>query len=307
MSKQNTGSNVKNNKFWNFPERTNTVSLFLIGIVFAAIVLVIGIILYSNRKYNYLPDYEESTYSEDINAAFIIESNYTKDDDDIVQTNGISLSYNKNKKNDTSYDIPTSRYIVIGVTENDYEYLSELYKETVLPSTYSITHIFSSLTTNSKKIYDELLVKIIYDYKDSNNKVTKKIQEFSQKMLKLEETELDSIENVNEIKENTDLISVFNVKQTTESSDLKKVTCDLSLKNSDYLDKYKIDFQLFGIDDNGKIYDLIGFYNLSTRAKTSYTKNVTFPDTIVMNTYIAKMKYLDSEGNVHNYVSKITN
>lgn len=304
MSKKKADNNVKNKKFWNFPEKANVLSLFFIGIVFAALVLVVGVILYSNRNYDYLPEYEEITYSEDLNPAFIILSNYTIPDDEIVQSNRITLSLTKNKKNDKTYEIPNSRYNVIGVTSDGYEYLSEYNREEMIQN-YSHSHTFTSLTSNSKQIYNKLLVKTVYEYKDSNNKVINKVQEFSQNLIKLQRTEIDSIEVKDEIKDNKDLISTFNIRNTKDSSSsVKKITLDLVLKDSSALDKYKIDFQLFGIGSDGRIYDLIGYYNLSTRTTTSYTKTVSIPDTVVIDTYIAKMIYLDSEGVTHYYTTR---
>lgn len=305
MSKKKENINVKTNNFWQFPEKANILSLFFIGIVFSAIILVIGVILYSNRNYDYLPDYEEITYSKDLNPAFIVLSDYTIPDDEIVQTNKIIMNLTKNKKNDSSYDITSSKYNIIGVTDDGYEYLSEYNREEKIQN-YAHTHTFASLTSNSKKLYNKLLVKVVYDYKDSDNKISKKVQEFSQKLMKLERTEIDSIKVNNEIKDNTDLVSTFNVRIVPDSSSsIKKVTVDLSLKNSDALDKYKVDFQVFGIDNNGKIYDLVGYYNISTTTSPTFTRTVSIPDSTVINTVIAKMVYLDSEGNTHNYTSRL--
>ncbi len=305
MSKKKENINVKTNNFWQFPEKANILSLFFIGIVFASIILVIGVILYSNRNYDYLPDYEEITYSEDLNPAFIVLSDYTIPDDEIVQTNKIIMNLTKNKKNDSSYDITNSKYNIIGITDDGYEYLSEYNREEKIQN-YAHTHTFASLTSNSKKLYNKLLVKVVYDYKDSDNKISKKVQEFSQKLIKLDRTEIDSIKVNNEIKDNTDLVSTFNVRIVPDSSSsIKKVTVDLSLKNSDALDKYKVDFQVFGIDSNGKIYDLVGYYNISTTTSPTFTRTVSIPDSTVINTVIAKMVYLDSEGNTHNYTSRL--
>lgn len=304
MSKKNNES-LNNTSFWLFPERVKPIFSFLIIILVLGIAIAAVVLLYSNRKYQYIPDYSESQYSEDVNTALLVLSNYTKgsDSDEVVKTNRIIASYAKSKKNDSSCDILNVRFNLIGAKKDNIEYLSE-YNRTAKLENYQMTHTFTSLTSNSKQDYDRIYVKTAYDYVDNDQVTTRKYQTYLQKIMTISDDEIKNATK-DEILEQTNIFSNHVVRRKSDSDSDYRVYADLYVKK-DNLTKYKLDYQLYGIDDNGKVYTLLGYYNLSTTVYSSISRGVTYPKDLDINTFIAKANFLDENGQMHTFISKVT-
>ena len=302
MSKKNNES-LNNTSFWLFPERVKPLFSFLILILVLGIAIAAVVLLYSNRKYQYIPDYSESQYSEDVNTALLILSNYTKgsDSDEVVKTNRIIASYAKSKKND-SCDIINVRFNLIGAKKDNIEYLSE-YNRTTKLENYQMTHTFTSLTSNSKQDYDRVYVKTAYDYVDNNQVTTRKYQTYLQKIMTISNEEIKNTTK-DEILEQTNIFSNHVVRRKSDSDSDYRVYADLYFKKDNFT-KYKLDYQLYGIDDNGEVYTLLGYYNISTNTYGSISRGVTYPKDLDINTFIAKANFLDEKGQMYTFISKV--
>ena len=232
MSKKNNES-LNNTSFWLFPERVKPIFSFLILILALGIAIAAVVLLYSNRKYQYIPDYSESQYSEDVNTALLILSNYTKgsDSDEVVKTNRIIASYAKSKKND-SCDIINVRFNLIGAKKDNIEYLSE-YNRTTKLENYQMTHTFTSLTSNSKQDYDRVYVKTAYDYVDNNQVTTRKYQTYLQKIMTISNEEIKNTTK-DEILEQTNIFSNHVVRRKSDSDSDYRVYADLYFKKDNF-------------------------------------------------------------------------
>lgn len=288
------------NKFVMFAEKTNATALFFIIVLCAIVVGIIATLLFANREYFYLPEYESVSYSEDINPSFLVLSNYTESDEKIVQTNRLIANISKNK-NTKDYSVKNIKMNVIGVTEDDFEYISEYNTESEI-STYT-THTFTSLKSTSKLIYNKLVVKAAYDFV-KDGKTERKVQTFSQDLFTLTKSEIDKIEK-DEITEAKNVVSTYSISVKEEtSSELKRVTAKLVL-NTTELEKYQLSYQLFGVTESGKIETLVGYYNISRENNvSSYNRSITMPIKYGYDLLVGKLTYTDKEGNLHTLYSK---
>lgn len=303
MSKLNKERSM-NTSFWMFPERINSIVLFLISLLSLTIVIIIGVLIFSNRKYIYIPEYETIKYSEDINTVINVLSNYTETDDEFSKTNRIILGYCKTEKNNNDYNIINTTFNLKGYIDGEVEYLSE-YTKTSKFENYYTTYSLSSLTSNSKLDYEQVFVKTSYDYVDNDNNVTRKVQNFKQDFISLEENEYKNVK-VDEISEQAAIFDKHEVTRASDSDDKYKISATLYM-NYKKVTNFKTDYQLFGIDDTGNIYTLIGYYNISNNVgtKSNYTRSITLPKDMNINKFIAKANYLDENGVLHTFISKV--
>ena len=304
MSKKNYET-LNNTSFWLFPERIKPIILFLISLLAFVLTIVIVVLVYSNRIYQYIPDYTDIQYSEDVNTGILVLSTYTKDSDTskTVKSNRIIATYSKVQKNDKTCDILNSKFSIIGANKDNIEYLSE-YTRTAKYENYQMTHTFTSLTSNSKQDYDRLYVKTAYDYVDldGDQSTTRKVQTYLQKFITISDDEVENATK-DELLEQVDVFSNHVVRRKSESDTDYRVYADLYIKSGD-LKKYKLDYQLFGIDDKGNVYTLLGYYNLSTNVYSSISRGVTYPKDLNIEKFIAKATLLDQKGETHTYIGK---
>lgn len=300
--KQNINENATKTSFWMLPERLSAISLFLTGLLSLAIVIVISVFLFSCRDYEYVPDYEESSYSEDINSLLMVLSNYTHDDDKINKKNRVLIGYSKVDKNDKTYDVLNPRFTIIGENKDGIEYFSDYRKEGKLQN-YMSTHDFASTKANSKQIFDKFYVKTSYTLVRENKEDELKVQTYSQNLLNITNEEIDKTTK-DEILEQVNVFTNHAVRRKKTSSGYT-IYVDLYL-NRNKLTKYKVDYQLFGIDESGEIYTLVGLYNISTTSQYSYTRGSSIPTEMKLTKFIAKANYLDENGNTNMYYSVLT-
>lgn len=290
------------NTFLNFPDRVSNSRLFLIIILGLIIVFSLGLLLFSGKTYGYLPSYEEKIFSEDINPAFFVLSDYSNSNDKIKKNNRIVYSLKKNMKNDSTYNISNIRANLIGVLENgDYEYLSE-YKSLDTLAKYPPTHNFASLTSGSSLDYKKIINKVVYDYALGNNVPQTKVLTFEEEILTTSKEEYNQKYSENSIGNNKEIFSTHKITQTADTVS-NKVQVELNLYYN-IPAKYHIDYQLFGIDENDNVYTLIGIYNLSTLDDLTYTKSVSLSKDLKLKTLFAKCKYINIEGTETYYYSK---
>lgn len=298
--------NKQQKSILNFPEKTNATSLFIIVVLSAIVVLVISILLFSNRKYIYIPEYEKMSYSEDINPGLIILSNYDYVEnadskvEELVKKNKTILTLAYADKENKEFTITNLNGNYVGVyNDEEYEHLSEYVVADSLPKSSARTHQFTTSVSGSKFDYKEIYGKLAYDYTDNKtNETTRKIIEYKNEMIELTKEDKEILK-LNDLKDETTLnnfsenpkyfssYSVYVNPNANQDSEINTIYAQIAIKESE-IDAYVLDYQNFGVTENGEIYPLIGYYNISTNIKTSYSRSISVPKNITFKYLVAK-------------------
>ena len=301
--------NQENKKnLWLFPEKAKSIHLFFILFLVLVLTVVIGTLLANKKVKPYLPEYEEQLYAEDINTSILVFSSYTVSNKELKKTNRITVQSSQIKP-DFDYSIVGVKASLYGLYEDDFEYISNISFNDKLDTYYSgkvpqvrlHTNQIQSLPTASSKDYLAIQGRVVYNY------VTKEAEEervytFREKFLTLSKEEIEKIET-NEIFGS----GLFDSYSTTVSEGLSNMNIylNLSLKSAELEKKYHLDYQLFGVDEGGKIYTLLGMYNLSRQSNASvYQRSTTFPKDQPLKYLVGKLVFTDSEGNTRTLYSK---
>ena len=304
---KNKSVKTSKNSFLSSVDRFNGTTLFFIIVLTAIVVFVSCILLFSNKKYLYLPDYEVMSYSEDINPAVIVISSYSEVDDDNDETSKItksnrvilSLTYVEKSGNEAArkYKISDLRANFIGVVDkSEYEYLTEYTNEDTMPNASARTHQFASTTTGSKFDYKTILGELKYKIEDNEGKEETKLIQYKTQMIELTDEDMDQLKlddknPLNTFTENSNYFSSYSVYQEVSESDevkTKKMYSTISLKIAN-LEKYVFDYQMFAIDDEGNVDPMVGYYNVSTNVKATYSRSTSVP-------FDKEYKYLVAKG-----------
>lgn len=306
-NKKNDSNKTFYNKMIHSVDRFNGTTLFFIVVLTAIVVFISCILLFSNKKYIYIPDYEKMSYSEDINPGVIVISSYNEvendDETEIVKSNRIilSLAYVEKERN---FKISDIRCNYIGVIDNDeYEYLTEHTNEDDMPNASARTHQFASTKSGSKFDYKSILGELNYVSKKDDGSEENKTIEYKTEMIELNEKDMEvlNLSEQNEFdnfKENSGVFSSYTIYQEVSDSNdskTKKMYSTITIKAA-ALEKYVFDYQMFGVDENGNIDPMVGYYNLSTKVKTTYSRSTSVPFDKVYKFLIAKgtIKYVEN-------------
>ncbi len=300
----NNASEKKNNSgLLYFAEKRNSTTLFFIAVMSAIVVFIACILMFSNKKYMYLPDYEELSYSEEVNPGIIIISAYNNVEDtdtkeeSLVKTNRVILSFGYSEKENRNFTASDIRCNYIGVLEDgDYEYLSEHYDDDSLPNASVRTHQFTSTKSGSKCDYKSIYGEFMYKYTSNDGAEEVKTIEYKKDMLELTDADLEAVNledeenNVNNFSEYPDFFSTYTTYQELGTTDntTKKIYATLTLKIAN-LTKYVFDYQLFAIDEDGDVFPMVGYYNISTKVKYQYSRSTAIPSDF-------NVKYLVGKG-----------
>ena len=77
----------------------------------------------------------------------------------------------------------------------------------------------------------------------------------------------------------------------TKDGNKKKITNRFEfISNVEY--KYHIDYQLFGVDENGKVYDLIGVYNFTNNYSKYLNLETRYPEKLEFKYFIGIFKII---------------
>lgn len=295
--------------FWLFPERVKTINLFFI--VFLAIIITFfcGVLLSKHKVKPYLPEYKEQLYAEELNTSLLVFSSYTVSDKKLVKTNRITVQSSQTKA-DFDYSIAGVKATLFGLYEDDFEYISNIAFSDVLDTYYSgkvptarlHTNQIQSLPTASKKDYLAVQGRVVFNVV-RNNEGTEKEYSFREDFLTLTKQEIEKIET-NEIFAS----NLFDSYSTTVSEGVtsKNIYLNLALKSAQLEKQYHMDYQLFGVDEAGEIYTLLGMYNMSRAVNASvYQRSTTFPKDYPLKYLVGKLVFTDSEGKTTTLYSKV--
>ena len=292
-------------KMWEFPQKLNATSMMVIIILSFIIVGVTSLLIFNKKETPYIPEYEELTYSEDMNVAITIASSYTYNDNTLNKQNKITAYFGKTKLKDVTYAIKNIEGLFIGVTEDEeVQYLSKYYRTSALSTYTNTSNQFTCLTAGSKQDYDTIYGKVTYDYEvTSTNEITNKLMTFKEEMLTLTSREIDS--NYDTELEDSKIFSSHKVEKTV-GTEAKMYTIRVNFTvNSKIATKYHLDYQLFGVDSSNEVYDLVGAYNVSSEINSTIYRTASFPSEYALRYLIVKVVFTDTAGNVQTLYQKL--
>lgn len=294
-------------KFISFPNKLNLISLIVIVVAYCLIAgLVIGL-LATGKDYVVVPEYEEMTYSEKINPFFKVSSSYT------INTNGELTKadtfrfyyYGVNNNNSTSINAQISAMY----DDGRMVYYSD---KTSSSKTYTGTQYITSGLAQKKQItniYANVDYTVFEDDKNYNVQISEKILELSKQDLKSNNVNnCSSASFMYEIEgeeKETKIFKAFNVSATTSETNNEEDTIKINFSLFEESSaKYHLDLQMFVVDEDGEIYNLVGWYNLSNNAIKSFSKDIKFTKSIKLSDVYVKVRYLDINGDWHELLYK---
>ncbi len=292
-------------KMWEFPQKLNATSLLVIIALACIIVGVTSLLIFNNKVEPYVPEYEELTYSEDLNVAMAITSSYTYNDNTLNKQNKITAYFGKTRLKDVTYAIKNIEGLFIGVTEDEeVQYLSRYYRSSALSTYTNTSNQFTCLTAGSKQDYDTIYGKVTYDYEvTSTSEITNKMMTFREDMLTLTNKEIDG--NYGTELDDSKIFSSHKIEKTV-GTEAKMYTITVNFTvNSKIATKYHLDYQLFGVDSSNEVYDLVGAYNLSSEINSTIYRTASFPSEYALRYFIVKVVFTDTAGNVQTLYKKL--
>ncbi len=309
-----------------FPSKLNTIALFLIIVVYGILVgFAIGCAV-QEKDYVVIPDYEEMSYSQTINPFFKLSSDYT-----------LKSSYSEDKKiDDFNYEEHIDKKDTIifnfySVDNNNAKRSSEMVADIITLNNDGAIKYYDRETSESvtKTGVSYVITGRVQNFYPTNiycstsfliENTNKKISyEFSEKIITLDKNDL-KIANQNEfnnlsfsqtIEGQTQIIKAFKefkmsyVKNNDEDEDNNKVEATFT-NLTDAAKKFIFDVQFFAVDKDGNVYNVGGIYNLSNNTLTKYTITSNFSKHIKLTNLIAKGRYTDANGKVHELIFKQT-
>lgn len=313
--KNNKEVQVKENKFFSFPEKINSIAIFLIVLLYTFVCVTITILLVSPKSYVVIP---ESNH----NTAYNYEANiYTK------VANNISVSEHSSDEHDhekhTHVDQKFSVYAYVKAPKVPSSTTSSLITTTIpnlevkisaltnsgkmkyfsdekVTNVSSTTLYSQTSTTVDGNGYEELFVK--YTLGSDNASLSQgTTYSYSEPMIKLSKREILSDNYTNQ----TSYGNYFHFKVAavlnTESKNYNITTnLYIDVPNNDKTTphtEYHLDYQSFVVTEDDEIYDLVGFYNIATNNDTITSHSNTVSSKINIK-YIIVKAYMYVDGKV---------
>ena len=305
QEKQNLTKKQKWLNFFNFPKKLNLLALSLIVIVYA-LLSVGGIVLAAQKEYIVKPNYEEMGASEKVNLFFKLYSNYTVNSNgELKKADTINFCYYGVNNNKTTR---VSSWISALFDDNSMVYYDTKDATSTDGTRTGVQYLSSG--TNQEKYPTEIYCSANYDVVGDSNaysvQFSKKILTLTKKEMKLDVANDFSGASYKVVKDNEEkIIKIFKdfkvtaAAPTSESTDkVNKITVKFTL-NTEATNKYVLDLQVFAVDDDKQVYNLIGFYNLSNNTLQTYSNTSSVSTEIDVEYVYVKANYVDQNGELH--------
>lgn len=275
-------------KIIKFPEKTNNIFLFFIVVLLFGIVIILDACVFFKKDYNYEPNYEEVKYTEWVNPYMRVFNNYTYEDGEITTKYRVIGCYYGEKSSNYVIDYKIDAIMITSGGEY-------IYKGDDAINTTS-TNTKTDYLMNNEGVNSGIIEKIYYKFQytryENSYKGKDEVITIKEEILSLNKKELE-MENCNEFLSVSDVISFY---ELTKKKDETKMTFVSNLKLNEKNDKdYHIDFQLFGVDVDDKIYNLIGYYNLGNNLGNLLNHETTVANQIPIKEVIIKCRIIDEE------------
>ena len=263
----------------------------------------------NNEDYVVIPQYEEAGYSDELNVAIQVISNYSEIAGELVKKDSmIMYAYAESNKKVAGFEG------TIFTLHND----GKMYYSDKIPAYNGYITSNSKYLVNGRSFDSDiktLFGNFQYQYLEGSETKTRTIQ-FKENLISLTKKDLNS-ELVNDFKTETytylsedtekvqNLFSSFAVIVDNSGEDKKEpqeIRIIYSIQ-SVMEGKYHLDLQMFIVKD-GKSYPLAGLYNLSTSVLSSYSHKATVPYNFEGDYVIVKANMTDPNGDNHTLLYK---
>ena len=305
--------NTKIKKFFTFPERMNNVALFLIVLLVFVLVVVLDACVLPKNDYKHEPEYQEVKYTDYFNPHVRVLNNYVYDvnTEEITNKYRAIACYFAYATTDKIIDYKTD---ALFVTENG-EFYYKGDSDITTSSSYTSTDYLINNDALDGSLIERIYFKVDYTKYQNNQRTTQSYVTFKEEVLSLTKKEL-KMDVCNDFVNLSNIISSISMRyenieseQEVDGKKVKSYSKKLynSIKiNSTYKENFHIDMQVFGVDAENEVYNLMGVYGLCNNVSDSFELDSTFTDKLGIEYVIIKCVFEDenTEGKQVFYLKK---
>lgn len=291
--KNNHNPNITKENIFNFPNKINILTIFLIFILYGLLLFSITIMIFPKDVYSIKLNYEPSTYNEEINPFIFvrgtaIEVKKENSETEIVNETRI-FAYIRNLG---SNKISKARFIYSGLDSSGV--MRYMVESSANGSTVPTSHVSSIAVRPGGGDFDKFFIKIRYNIGE-DEKVETKTLTLSEEVLHLTKREIKSkkFSSDNTISE----ILTFNLTFSDKGSGTTQYESNFEIKMNDETKFHYLNMQSWIVTEDGEIYPYLGLYNY--RDKKSFKPSyITYVNKYIQPKWIyAKVEYTDVETN----------
>lgn len=277
----------KSNVFYKiitFPEKLSTLFIYLFVIILTAIDVLVVVLLVPKVDYSYIPTYEEKTEYDWMNPYIrSITGYYEGDEGEVYSSMTVTFCYFGIDTNHKATKTLGSFTIIDD--KGEIHYAGDLAKSTSVSYSTTSTPLsrLSKNLTGIKTIYG----KVEYDKMFGGENQGSDVLLFREDMIALTKNELKDVTYgiEDEIKA---IFDKYEISVEKDSDKVKIINKIDFVASPDY--KYHFDYQLFGVDEKGNTYDLIGIYNFSNNYSRYLSLDTKVPEQMSFSYYVSVFK-----------------
>ena len=281
-----------------FPEKLSSILIILLAAVLVFLDSLIIVFAVPKVDYTYLPNYEERTEYDWMNPyARVITGYFVDDENEIYSSMTVTFCY-------FGVDVDHKATRTIGSftivdDKDEIYYVGDLSRST--NTSYSTTSTPLSRLSKPLSGIKAIYGKVEYDQMMGGVKNKTDVICFKEEMIDINKKEIKEISYSNQ-ESIEKIISTFDILTSAESGKTK-ITNKFEFKgNLEF--KYHLDYQLFGIDKNGNVLDLIGIYNFSNNYSRYLSLDTRVPENVEFDYYIGVFKLIEGQEEKTIYIKK---
>jgi hypothetical protein len=251
--KSNLGK-MNQNRFFNFPERINVTTVFLIIIIYLLALTGITALAFPDYDYQAEYNYPVGTYNSEINPFVFVRGlaeEVTEQGKQTIHIKNRFIAYIKQVGESEPTNI---RYAYSGLSKSGEMYYFVEDDTAALPLSH---HIVSS-DIYVEGGFDQYFIRLRYNVKNSNGETQTKDLELSQKVLQLNRSELKDPKFASNSNDFATVTFMIDSMTTTDYSAYIK----FEFKNKE--NPFSVNMQSWLVSDDNSIYPFIGLYNYAT-------------------------------------------
>lgn len=289
--KENKSNKI--NEILTFPERLNTLTLFMIVVLYVVVIGVFSFVISPGVNYTIVPNYKHQLYNEDFSVYFKITNTIEIDDSKkITQKGTLTEIFASNLKGeDQRINYEVSRL------DNDgsihYLYSGKRSNYATLPNSHTLISNVTVTNGGYKSLFGNFKY---YLYPNEEEITTYSIRE---DIINLTRKELNKAKTIEK-----ELEDKFGFSYTFTESGTGRTSVTVNVRILTMEEWYHLDFQTFAITSKGEIYPLVGFYGYYSDLKRAISGYTTFDSKVEVVAFVAKANYYDENGNLTNYLYK---
>ena len=269
-------------------EKINSLFLFLIVVIIFTVSIILQACVLPKNDYKSEPNYEEVKYYDWVNPYVRVFTSYVEESEKITPKYRVIACFFGNTSANRIVDFKGDFLFI--TEENEYIYKGDTTLST--SSAYSNTEYYLNNESVKGGFIDKIYGKLSYTRYENNEKTKEEFITFKEEILSLSKKE-KNMEVCNQFSDISDIVESYNI---TLKKDEDKNTIYSKLKtSSDSKLKYHIDFQLFGLDNEGEVYNLVGYYNLANNYKHEQNDETTIASKVNLEYVIVKCRVLDEQ------------